>query len=478
MENKTEQKIDLIRILENMWRGVRRFGLLLLLLILLCGTYFYIRAKRSYVPIYRATATFTVTSASNGMYGGSSYYNSTTAAQMEKTFPYILTSGLLSQIVAQDLGVESLPGSVSADVIEGTNLFTLEVTSRDAQKAYEVLESVIRNYPSVAEYVIGKVNMELLDSTGVPAQPYNTPDFKRSGEKGLFLGFVVAMGLLLLYAVTRKTIHTESDLKRNLNIACLGTVPKIAYKKRRKNYRQDITIYNKRISQGFLESIRILRARLEKEAAKGNYRTILFTSAAPGEGKSTVAVNLAMALAMNGRKIAVVDADLRHPTVRKVLKLEDENGKGTIDFLEGKASFEEVCKYQEKYGMYVVAGGEPRTNASELIDSPQMSKLLEKLKEVAEYVIVDSAPIGVLADTAALAGELDMAVMVVKQDFVPQYAIIESCSTLGQSGIHLAGCILNGVEAGISTSSAKNYRYYGKYGSKQEKHEKDEEKEK
>lgn len=100
-----------------------------------------------------------------------------TANQMAKTFPYILESGVLQEIIAQDLGRQSVPGKIEADVMENTNLFTLKVTADDPEMANKILQSVVKNYPTVAEFVIGSSQLTLMDerSSGFPGKSVQLP---------------------------------------------------------------------------------------------------------------------------------------------------------------------------------------------------------------------------------------------------------------------------------------------------------------
>ena len=270
-------------------------------------------------------------------------------------------------------------------------------------------------------------------------------------------------GFLLLYAFTRNTIHEEEDFKKLLNIDCICAIPQIIFKKRGKEFRKDISIYNNKISQTFLEAIRVLRARIEKDAKKNDLKVFLVTSAAPGEGKSTIAANIAMALAMRGSKVVLMDCDFRNPSVRERLNM-PEDGPGLYEFLAGKNKLRDVILWNETYKMHVVPGGEAVQNGSELIDSPKMYELLNYLKEKVEYVILDTAPVGVLTDTAVLAEAADAALFVVKQDYANRSSILEGIDQLAESKIYISGCILNGAQAGIGGYGYKNYRYYSKYG--------------
>ena len=143
----------------------------------------YVRARLQYQPVYTASATFTVNiqREQQGVAdtGSASFFNNSTAEQMAKTFPYILTSGVLKRKVAKDMDIAAVPGKIKATVAENTNLLTISVTDQDAGRAYATLKSVEKNYPAISEVIVGKANMEMLDETGIPAEPDNPKAFRR-----------------------------------------------------------------------------------------------------------------------------------------------------------------------------------------------------------------------------------------------------------------------------------------------------------
>lgn len=456
------EKIDLIRMINDMWKGAKRFWLGMILLIVLFGGLFCFRAYRNYSPVYSASATFTINRYESALYANTAQ-DSKTVSHIVNTFPYILNSGLLQKKVAGDLGMEYVPGEIRTENVGSTNMLTIVVNATTAENAYNILQSVIKHYPEVAEPIIGEVYMNLLDMTDVPERASNEISYRYTAVKGVIAGIAVCVLILLVYAFTRTTVHQESDFKTMLNMDCICAIPRIVFKKREKDVRQDISIYNKKISQNFLEAIRVLRARIEKDAQKNDLKVFLVTSAAPGEGKSTIAANIAMALAMRESKVVLVDCDLRNPSVREQLNLSKE-GKGLYEYLTRKAELEDVLQWNEEYQMYILPGGQAISNASELLDSPRMHKLFRYLGEKVEYVILDTAPVGILTDTAVLAQAADAALFVVKQDYASRSAILEGINQLAESGIYFSGCILNGAQAGIGGYGYKNYRYYSKYG--------------
>lgn len=466
------EQIDLTRVLDGMWKALRHYFWIVILLTLLGAVLFFVRAKINYVPQYLSSATFTVSADSQNIYSSNGYYNNATASQLESTFPYLLTSGTLSRVVAADLGVEQLNGSITASVMPKTNLFTIEVRSGDPQAASDILNSLIENYPVVAEQVVGSTVLELLDNTGVAGQPYNAPNYARTTLKGGLLGLAAGIAFLFLVAFTRRTIQREEDFKQFLHAECLAVVPQVGLKKRSRAQRQHISICNPHVAAPFLESMRILRTRLERLAGASGSKVLLVTSAAPGEGKSTVAANIAMALAMNGKKVLLMDCDIRNPSVGDMLGLRP--GKGVCELLKGETTLDEVFQYDKAHGLYVLPGGKPYANASEILDAPQMAQLLASVRELVDYVILDTAPVGMLTDTAVLAELADGALFVVKQDYAPIPHLVDAAEQLAESRIPLLGCILNGATATLGSygqsyySSYHHYSRYGGYGGQEE----------
>ena len=159
--------IDITEILSDYFRIFRKMWLWLLIFALAGSAVFYMRARLSYTPIYTASATFTINiqkeQQAGTTSGATAFYDNTTAKQMAKTFPYILTSGVLQRRVASELGASSISGRISASSISNTNLFTLSVDDRDPENAYKILQAVVNNYPTLSESIIGKVSMKILN---------------------------------------------------------------------------------------------------------------------------------------------------------------------------------------------------------------------------------------------------------------------------------------------------------------------------
>lgn len=440
----TELLSDYLRILRRMWAWVLIFAVL-------GSSFFYVRARVSYTPFYTASATFTVNIQDEQQGTGSvgaAFYDNATAQQMATTFPYILTSGVLKRKVAKDLGT-AVTGNIRASAAENTNLFTISVTDRDAGMAYATLQSVIENYPDISEVIVGKTYMEILDETGIPPQPDNPKDFKGSAAKGALVGiFLVAVWAALL-VVTRRTIRKESDMRRWMNTKCLGTIPQIVRKRRTRDSERKLVLTEPQVEAVFQEPLRIIRNKIEHHAKEYDNKVFLFTSALAGEGKSTVAVNLALSLAQAGHKVTLIDCDLRHPSDRVIFGL--EKGPGLGEILEKKVKLQECLLKAKDLGMddsmkfTFLPGGEAMEDGSELLGTERMQKIIETVRRWADYVILDSAPAGLITDAVVLAQYADAAVIVVRKDCARVDFIMDGMEHLAESKIQIVGGILNGI---------------------------------
>ena len=172
-ENK-DDVIDLGVLICDMWKGFKKYWWLLpILCCLTAGGAFYYKSSR-YFPMYKSQASFTVST--NGSYQESNtaysfYYSQSTAEQMTKLFPYILSSDALQELIKEDLGLEYLPGSLSVTGVSNSNLITLSAVSSDPDMARQLVESAMKFFPEVSRYVIGETKFNVIQPAVTPDEP-------------------------------------------------------------------------------------------------------------------------------------------------------------------------------------------------------------------------------------------------------------------------------------------------------------------
>ena len=457
----TEQnimEIDLHILISDFLRSAKRLLWLGILMVFVAVVAFCGRMYMSYTPKYQASASFTVYVA-NPLQAEVKQYNTATAEQMAKSFPYILTSGALSDMVMQELGISYMP-AVSASVLENTNIFTLTVTSGNPQLSYDVLNAFITYYPNVAEFVVGPTTMNLLDESGVPSEPINSRNFGSAIKKGTITGLLLWVAIVLLFAFTRSTIHNEAELKRLINLRCIGMLPAAkGFQKGGKKQRCPI-ITDRGDNPGFSEAVRLMRIRIERELREHNRKVLLVSSANPGEGKTTVATNLAIALAKKGKRTLLIDCDLRNPSVAYILG--SQKLPGLSEYLSGKIAVDKIIHRQKDSNFYVVFAGSAVSNTAGLLSKAEMTYLIQVARKVFDYVILDTPPCSMLADASEVAELADCALYTIRQDYAPKAQILEGVQLLSDSNLPLIGCVMNYMKR-ITSGISYGYYSYGKY---------------
>ena len=459
-ENAPE-KIDLTNLMRDGKRAFRKLWWLILGLIIVFAAKAYLTVSYSYVPQYVASATMAIRSAS----GEASYIDETTAKQMASIFPYIMKSGLLENAILDDMKLESMPGSLSMTAEEGTNFFTVSATATEAQVAYDLLQAALRQYPEVAQFAVGQIEMLVLDETGVPKNTGRESVVRGSIVNGAAKGLVFGLVIMAVYVASRNTVKKRKELRNIMNLEDIGSVPYIFEKKRKKKASGAwLALNNERISQVYVEAIRKLRIKVMKEMEDKGYKSLLVTSSIPGEGKSTLAVNLAIAMARQGKSVILVDGDVRNPSIAKIIG-EKKKHPGLAAVLRKQAPIDKaLVKVEIKDGsLLALCGGESDTGMAQALGTERMGKLIKALEQAADVVVIDTPPSELLADAAALAKHVDAAVYVVRCDFTKKSRIRNGIQALSESGINILGYVFNADNSKVGKGYGYGYKNYSGY---------------
>lgn len=437
------EKIDLTVSINEFFRILRKKLVWVVLIVAICAAGFACYKSRTYTPSYTAASTFVISTNQEAV---GSYYDTAAARQIAKTFPYILTSDIMQRQVAQALDLDYLPGVIRAEVMEATNFLTISVTDSEPQRAYNTLQAVLDTFPSISRSIIGRVYMELMDETGIPTVPNNAENLRMDLVTGGLFGMVCCMALIIASMFTNRTIRCEEDCLQRINTKCLGTVPWVRRKVRSKKTEDHPSILQKHADPEFTEAFRIIRNKLDHSCSGSPMKTILVTSTFAGEGKSTTAVNLALALAQEGKKVALLDCDLRNPSDAQILG--GEKGKGLVDFLKNEVRIEECTLRGEEFlphnlPLLFIRGGQAVKDGTIYLSDQKMKVLLQVLEKQMDYVILDTPPAGLLTDAAILAQYAQGAVYVVKKDFSKVDKIMEGMEHLTEEDTDIIGCVIN-----------------------------------
>lgn len=400
----------------------------------------------SWSPTYSMKASYAImTKVSTGY---ETYSTGSVSNTVATTFEYLVESEILQEWVADILGTDTLNGTIEAEIADDTNIMYLTVTASSPQEAYEIMTAVTDNYQDLVDIVMGSITLSEIEEPTIPTSPSN-PLERRPVMIKAFLAAVLFMIILLsAVSVLKDTVKTEEDFSEKLGVRRLATIPKEkrrinpAYSKKNRDY---ILINRFPVSYSFTENIGVLRTNFEYRAEKHKSKVVLVTSALPNEGKSTVSINLAMALAKTGKKVAYIDGDLRNPTIYKMLRLDREINRDLGEFLQGGCKIDEVMILYKNPAMHILAGKNRYENAAELLSSNKMRSLVAALKEVMDYVVIDLPPAGAMVDTEEVSGYADGIVLVVKQNNASSKIIRDVLDSLAGAGASVLGCVFNNV---------------------------------
>ena len=257
-----------------------------------------------------------------------------------------------------------------------------------------------------------------------------------------------------------------------MNLTCLGNIPELKAKARRKQTARKLSILDKNLSARFKENILSIELKAERELAEREGKMLLVTSTVSGEGKSTMAVNLAYAAAAHGKSVLLIDADLRKQVDRRLLS--DQEGDGLYSVIRGKTELRQAVEKDPQSGIHFLCGNLPVRRVTAALNHPRLRETLEQVRSVYDLVILDTPPAEMFEDAALLAEYADGILYVIRHDFVQKRRILDGIAALEESGTPIFGYAFNGVPLhkgryGYYGYGRYGYGYYGHYGYGEEK---------
>lgn len=294
-----------------------------------------------------------------------------------------------------------------------------------------------------------QASARIVDPAIVPTEPVK-PRKVLNLTLAVVLGMVVGLTLAALAEYLDDTLKTSEEIKQRIGLPVLGHVPLI-----REAKRPLITELTGR--SPFAESYHTLRHNLAFAALDQPFKTLLVTSPLPQEGKSVTAVNLAVAFALDGKKVILVDSDLRNPTLHRLLGR--SKSPGLTDVLVDNVPLSEVIKPTDTQGLSVVPAGTSASNPAVLLGSQKASQVIKDLSEEADVVVFDSPPLLVSADPAVLAAGVDATVVVCAADTVREHSAVQAKEQLQMAKARILGIALNKVRS--DRGSCYHHYYYG-----------------
>jgi capsular exopolysaccharide synthesis family protein len=262
--------------------------------------------------------------------------------------------------------------------------------------------------------------------------------------------------------VWRQPVETEADVQKAGGLPVLGAVGVIQSRgpAKRKRHEGSLPVHIAFTASNpdiHTDLYRAIRAGVETEALKGPFRSILVSSPGPAEGKSTTVLNLAHVFQEFGRRVLVIDADLRRPSLHRALGF--TNKPGLVDYLTGSATFDEITRPLPS-GVVVIPGQFTRQDAGSLLASPRLKELLTRTREQFDLVLVDSAPLLAVPDNLLLITQVERVILVARASHTSKRDLERAQQLIQQASTKVLGVILNQAQRHDIPYFRSRYRRY------------------
>ena len=417
-------------------------------------------------PTYTSNLSFTVYNKEATDVNSSSDISS--SIMMANTFKYILEGRTMCERVAQVSGYGMSASAVSAcmdaEIQSNTNIIIVSVTTKSPEQSYAIATAMANCYSEIVDYAYPNATLQMYEEPFLPTSPNQQTSYTLYTVVGAVVGFAIAFIALFIANAAHDTIQTVDDITVKLDANLIGTVDDVQNKKK-KNKPRRLLITDRTLGFSFIEEYKAIRAKVESYCKRNEHKVIMVTSANENEGKTTVAVNLALSLAQNGKSVLVIDADMRKPAVCKFLNLNVSPDCDLANVIIGKTELSDAIKYVEKYKLFILATVQVNDEPTEMLSSQQMNKLIKAAREEFDYVIVDTAPASVVADANILTNFADASILVIRENFAASGRIRGVIDDISSNKAELIGCIYNGASVSGVRGAYGKYRYgYGGYG--------------
>lgn len=321
---------------------------------------------------------------------------------------------------------------------------------RDATSNRGVFESLLQRVKETGvSGALRTTSIRVVDAAEVPRSPV-WPKIRFNLLLALFGGGVLGIGLAFFFEYLDNRIRTPDEIKAHLGVPFLGLVPEVSPK-----VIKERALVSDGVPPGFAEAFRAIRTNLLFSATEAGPRSLLVTSTGTSEGKTMVAVNLALSLAQSGERVLLLDADMRRPRVHEIFHQAQEPGLSNV--LVGNARPSAAVRQSPTTDLWILPAGLPPPNPAELLVSQRFSEFLKSLGEYFDWVVIDSPPALAVTDAAILAHTATDLVLVVGAEMTGRQAAQAAVEQLGTAKARLLGAILNRVDL------ERNPYYYSRY---------------
>lgn len=439
---------------------LKKYILLILALIALFLIGILLYEKNLKVPMYSANTTIVLTQTNQAQETTITQNDLQINSKLVSTYSEIVKSKLVLQQVINDLNLDytykELYKNITVENVQNTEILKISVRDKDPDNSSEIANKIAKIFSKEVSKIYELNNVSIIDTAQTPKDVCNNT-LKRDMILGVFAAIFGSIAIIFIIYYFDDTIKLSENLEEEIDMPLVAQIFKSDVGDKKGS--QIDLILDKYPKSVVSESVKTLRTNLQFSSVDNDYKTLLFTSSIPGEGKSFISANLAVAFVQTGKKVLIIDCDMRKGRQHKIFKM--PNTKGLSDLLiDDIANYSQYIKKTHIDNLYLMTRGTVPPNPSELLNSNKNKLLIEKLKSKFHIIIFDGVPCNGLPDSIIMSNLVDKVLLVSRQGVTPKSVLDATKNALEKVNAPVAGVILNDIDKKGSYYS-KYYSYYG-----------------
>lgn len=417
--------------------------------------------KNLKVPMYKTYTTIVLTQTNVNTDATITQNDITLNQKLVSTYSEIIKSNLVLEQVIEELGldlsVKQLSKRVTVQAIQNTEILKISVEDKGAKRATEIANSIAEIFSLEVSKIYQINNISIIDVAKVPKDVSNNT-LTRDVILSIFVVLLGATGIVFMIYYFDDSIKLSENLEEEIGMPIVAKIFKSDVKSPDKHTKIELLLdkYPKALVS---ESVKTLRTNLQFSSVDDELKTILITSSIPGEGKSFISANLAISFTQTGKRVLIVDCDMRKGRQHKIFKVSNTKGLSNL-FIDDVSNISEYVNKTNIKNLYLITRGTCPPNPSELLNSNKNKQLVKLLKSKFDIVIFDGVPCNGLPDSIIMSTLVDRVLIVSSETVTPKSVLESTRKELEKVNAPIAGAILNNVNQ-KGSAYGKYYSYYG-----------------